>query len=368
MEMMRRPAPYDVAIIGGGPAGSSAAITAARAGAKVALLEARDFPRHKVCGEFVSAESLDLLAGLLRDSPGAAALFARAPQIDRTRLLFRQRTIEVRVSPAALSITRYDLDALLWEAACRAGVEVHPNCEVSASDGEGPFNLLTSSGDYSAKALIVAAGRWSQFAADRALPPGPKWLGVKAHFREPNAGPSTDLYFFENGYCGVQPVGKDIVNACAMVRSDCATSLNEVFTLHPGLASRAAGWQPLTSPITTAPLVYRKPQPVRNNLIFVGDAAGFIDPFAGDGVSLALRSGRVAAECLREFVADRNSLATAVAGYQHEYDRQFAPLISAAARVRSLFSLPAIAQPLVFELLRFPGLMPYVIRKTRRSV
>lgn len=365
---MSGPARYDLAIIGGGPAGSSAAITAARAGAKVVLLEARDFPRHKVCGEFVSAESLDLLAGLLRDSPGAPALFARAPRIDRTRLLFRQRTIEVRVSPAALSITRYDLDALLWEAACRAGVEVHPNCEVSASDGEGPFNLLTSSGDYAAKALIVAAGRWSQFTADRALPPGPKWLGVKAHFREPNAGSSTDLYFFENGYCGVQSVGKDIVNACAMVRSDCATSLNEVFTLHPGLARRAAGWQPLTPPITTAPLVYREPQPVRNNMIFVGDAAAFIDPFAGDGISLALRSGRVAAKCLGEFVAGKSPLASAVAAYQKEYSRQFAPLISTAARVRSLMSLPAIAKPLVFELLRLPGLIPYVIRKTRRSV
>ena len=358
---------FDLAIIGGGPAGSSAAITAARAGAKVAVFEARDFPRHKVCGEFVSAEALDLLAGLLHDAPEAAALFARAPVIDRTRLLLRERVIEAAVSPAALSITRYELDALLWDAAQHAGVEAHSNCEVGASDGHGPFTLQTSSGSYSAKALMVAAGRWSQFTPDRILPPGPKWIGVKAHFCEPNAERSTDLYFFENGYCGVQPVGVDTLNACAMVRSDCATSLNEVFALHPRLGQRAAGWQALMQPIRTAPLVYREPQPACNHIAFVGDAAAFIDPFAGDGISIALRSGRVAAECLCEFVMNRNSLADAVAAYHREYVRQFAPLISAAARMRSLLSLHALAKPVVFELLRLPGLVRYVIRKTRRA-
>ena len=358
---------FDLAIIGGGPAGSSAAITAVRAGAKVALFEARNFPRHKVCGEFVSAESLDLLCGLLREAPELAALFARAPVIDRTRLLFRKRVIEAAVSPAALSITRYDLDALLWEAAQRAGVEVHPDCEVTESDGDGPFTLQTSSGSYSAEALIVASGRWSQFTTDRTLPPGPRWIGVKAQFREPRAECSTDLYFFENGYCGVQPVGVDEVNACAMVRSDCATSLDEVFGLHPRLAERAARWRTLMQPISTAPLIYREPQPVRNNIVFAGDAAAFIDPFAGDGISIALRSGRVAADCLCEFAFGRISLANAVAAYGREYSRQFAPLITAAARVRSLFSLPTLAKPVAFELLRLPGLMAYLIRKTRRS-
>src|SRR5208337_1879285 len=115
----------DLAVVGGGPAGSSAAITAARMGAKVGLFEARDFPRHRVCGEFVSAESLDLLAGMLQNTPQAASVFANAPVIDRTRLLLGKRVIEAAVSPAALSISRYDLDAFLWDAAQSAGVEVH---------------------------------------------------------------------------------------------------------------------------------------------------------------------------------------------------------------------------------------------------
>src|ERR1700687_2069092 len=121
---------FDLAIVGAGPAGSSCAITAARLGASVALFEAKDFPRHRVCGEFVSAESLDVLAGLLQGMPTAETLFQGAPVISRTRLLLGERAIEAPVAPPALSISRYDLDALLWEAARRAGAEAHPNCEV----------------------------------------------------------------------------------------------------------------------------------------------------------------------------------------------------------------------------------------------
>ena len=358
---------FDLAIVGGGPAGSSAAITAARAGARVALFEARDFPRHKVCGEFVSAESLDLLAQLLGDTPGAVSGFASAPVIKRMRLLFGGRVIEVEISPAGLSIPRYILDALLWDAAQRAGVEVHSNCEITACNGEGPFILQNSSVSFVSKAVIIAAGRWSAFTADRSLPAGPRWIGVKAHFREPNPSFSTDLYFFEGGYCGVQPVATGIVNACAMVRSDRATSLAQVFLLHPTLSQRAACWQAATQPLSTSPLVYRKPQPVRGNMMFVGDAAAFIDPFVGDGISIALRTGRLAAECMSEFCRGGNLLTQAVAVYRRRYAEQFSPLITAASRVRFLLSLPAIAKPGVFELLRLPGLIPYLIRKTRRA-
>ena len=336
-------------------------------GARVALFEARDFPRQKVCGEFVSAESLDLLAELLRETPGAEPVLAGAPVIKQMRLLFGRRVIEVQLSPPGVSITRYDLDALLWNAAQRAGVQTYPNCEVTACEGEGPFTLEAGAGRHSASSVIIAAGRWSLFIGDRTLPAGPKWIGVKAHFRESNPKPSTDLYFFEGGYCGVQPVAADVINACAMVRSDRATSLGQVFALHPRLAERTARWSALTQPVSTAPLVYRDPQPVRDKLMFVGDAAAFIDPFVGDGISIALRSGRLAAEGVMEFLLGHVTLENSIAAYRREYDTHFAPLVAAAARVRSLFSLPEVAKPAVFEMLRFPGLIPFVIRRTRRA-
>jgi flavin-dependent dehydrogenase len=365
--MLNADKPFDLAVIGAGPGGTAAAITAARLGARVLLLEAKDFPRHKVCGEFVSAESLDVLAELFRDSEPGLALLDSAPVLRRARLLLGRRTVEAPVSPASVSITRYDLDAALWEAAQLAGVETQARCELTALKGDGPFEAISSSGVYEARAVVIAAGRWSQFTPDRVIPSGPRWVGVKGHFREKRPNSSTDLYFFDHGYCGVQPVSDDTVNACAMVRSDRATSLPEVFALHPKLSERAAAWEAVMPPVSTAPLVYRQPRPVKGNQFFAGDAAAFIDPFVGDGISIALRSGRLAAHALTPFFRGEAALAHCASRYQQEYTREFAPLLAAASHVRSLLSLPVLARAAVFELLRIPGLMPLMIRKTRRA-
>lgn len=356
---------FDLAVIGGGPAGCAAAITAARAGARVVLFEAKNFPRHKVCGEFVSAESLDVFTNLLGEA--SDALVGSAPRLERTRLFFRNRLVEAPIAPPGVSITRYHLDAALWRAAEKAGVVAHANADVAAIRGDGPFEIAIGSETCSSRAVIIAAGRWSQFTPDRVVPPGPKWIGLKCHFAEINSSLSTDLYFFDHGYCGVEPVSPDTVNACAMVRSDCATSLDEVFAQHPRLAARAASWRPVFPPVSTAPLVYRAPQPTRGNIIFVGDAAAFIDPFVGDGISIALRSGQVAAHSLSTFLTGQASLGECASFYEREYSWQFAPLLSAASRVRSLMSWPRTAQVLAFEALRLPGLIPFVIRKTRRA-
>jgi menaquinone-9 beta-reductase len=357
---------HDVAVIGGGPAGTSAAITAVR-DARVVLFEAAEFPRHKVCGEFVSAESLEVLRDLLRWTPGDDHLLQTAPVIDSTRLLLGERVITAKVSPPALSIPRYDLDFLLWQAAKQAGVDARSGCEVVSIRGKGPFLLETSSGEVRVRSVIVAAGRWSKFKARTPIPNSPKWIGVKAHYREHSLVRSTDLYFFEHGYCGVQPVACNVVNACAMVRSDRAKSIEKVFELHPALAERSRSWQAVMEPVTTAPLVHLPPQPVRDNMMFVGDAAAFIDPFVGDGISIALRSGRMAAMDLRDCFRRSGALASALAAYQTNYGRQFVPLITAASRIRRMLSWPVPARMLAFELLRLPGLMPYVIRKTRHA-
>jgi flavin-dependent dehydrogenase len=363
---MRDDAQFDLVVIGAGPAGTATAITAARLGAKVALCEAGQFPRQKVCGEFVSAESLHILGDLLRELPEAETRLASAPVIGETQLWFRGRSIRADVDPPGLSIPRYELDCILWRAAQKAGVCTLENCEVRSVEGRGPFSI-TADRTMSATAVVVAAGRWSKFRPQVAVPPGPKWLGIKAHFREKAPALSTDLYFFEGGYCGVQPVGENLVNACALVRSDQATNLPEVFALDPTLAGRADSWQQVTKPVSTSPLFYREPTPTSGNLIFVGDAAVFIDPFVGDGISIALRTGVLAGTGLQRVFKGDASVATVVEEYGSDYRQQFAASITTASRIRKLMFWPRPLQIAVFELLRTPGVVSHFIRRTRRT-
>jgi flavin-dependent dehydrogenase len=354
---------YDLIVVGGGPAGTAAAITAAEHGARVLLLERGKFPRHKVCGEFVSAESLTLLASLL--DPAHAGLLTDAPSISRARLFVDGRVIETPVDPPAASIPRVDLDVALWESARSRGVATQQQATVQEISGSGPFQVATSAGEFQARALVNASGRWSNLSAAENTT-GEKWIGVKAHFTETQPEASVDLYFFDGGYCGVQPVGLNSVNACAMARADAASNLSEVFELHPALKARSQGWQTLTEPVATSPLIFREPKAVRDGILMAGDAAAFVDPFVGDGISLALRSGALAAQCLRAFFHNEASLPEAARAYQTAYMTRFSTVFRTAAKVRRMFSLPrTLRQPVLFALEKAPTVTRFLIRKTR---
>jgi len=298
---------YDLIVVGGGPAGSAAAITAVRSGARVLLLERGRFPRHKVCGEFVSAESLGLLSSLL-DSKHMP-LLREAVLIPEARMFVDEQVVTSRVDPPAASIARIDLDAALWESAEKCGVETKQQVTVQAIYGLGPFSVKTSAGDFETRTVINASGRWSNLTAT-AIDGSrtEKWLGVKGHFSESNPNPSVDLYFFEGGYCGVQPLDDYSVNACAMVRVEVGSTLTDVFAQHSALYARSRAWQPISEPVSTSPLIFRTPQPERDSVLMAGDAAAFVDPFVGDGISLALRSGSLAGECLGAFFKSEISL------------------------------------------------------------
>ncbi|HEY6937003.1 MAG TPA: NAD(P)/FAD-dependent oxidoreductase [Terriglobales bacterium] len=354
---------YDLIIIGGGPAGTAAAITAARNGARVLILEQGSFPRHKVCGEFVSAESLALLKSLLPDT----RLIDHAPRIPAARIFLDGRQLHAPIHPPAASISRFDLDLALWQAAKRAGAEACLQTAVQRLSGNGPFLLETAAGAFEARSIINASGRWSSLSPR--VPSAPKkWLGIKAHFYEPDPPCSVDLYFFNGGYCGVQPTGLDRINVSAMARADVATTLPAILSLNPALEDRSRLWQHATEPVTTSPLFFRRPEPLRDSVPHAGDAAGFIDPFVGDGIALALRSGAAAAQCLLPFWRGETSLAAAGLAYQRAYEQNFLSIFNNAARYRRLLSLPRALRAPFVRLLAYTGLPAFVVRSTRGAV
>ncbi len=361
----------DLIVIGGGPAGCAAAISAARCGASVLILERGRFPRHKVCGEFVSSESIDLLHRLL--SPSQRDLVSAAARIQQGRIFIDGAMLSAEISPPAVSIPRFDLDFALWASCAASGASVCEGTTVQAVEGAGPFRVITGNEVLGAKAVIKATGRWSNLTSQstRARATVERWIGIKAHFDEAEPSLSVDLYFFEGGYCGVQPVRfheatEGRINACAMVRADAASSMDKVLRCHPALYDRSRKWKPATNPVSTSPLVFHEPEPVSGTILQVGDAAAFVDPFVGDGISLALQSGVFAAECLKEVFEGKCSLTRATQVYRAAYMRRLAPVFRNSSRLRRMLGLPGLVRKPALSLLqRSPALTRQLVRMTR---
>src|SRR5579864_9622922 len=360
--------PYDLIVVGAGPAGCAAAITAARNGASVLLLERGRFPRHKVCGEFVSAESLELLQELL--TPRDRDLITTAPRIQQGRIFADGAEIHAEINPPAASITRFDLDAALWRSCAESGIAARQEQTVQNVKGTGPVTVKTQTDMFEAKAVVNATGRWSKLtsAEIRSTKARERWIGLKAHFREVSPPASVDLYFFDGGYCGVQPIpnGSCAVNACAMVSARVATTISGVLRLHPALLERSRHWEPLMEPVSTSPLVFHKPEPLQAGMFQVGDSATFVDPFIGDGISLALRSGALAAECLMPFFRGSCGLEQAAAEYCRIYEERLAHVFRASSMLRRMLAWPRVVRkPALAFLQQAPGITKRLVRMTR---
>ena len=313
----------------------------------------------------MSPESLRLLDSLL-----SGEKFASYPQITSARIFLDHMSVSLPLALAARSISRYDLDAALLDSARRAGVRAEEGIAIREVDQSGVaktglFEVKTAGGKFYARAVVNATGRWSQLTRQPPSPGEPKWVGLKAHFREESPPDSVDLYFFSGGYCGVQKVGPATINAAAMVQASACRSLEDVFAAHRELSQRSQAWEPLFPAVTTSPLYFRTADTEDGLMLRSGDAAGFIDPFAGDGISFALHSGSLAAEALNGFFQSRCSLTEAQKEYGSAYKRRFAKAFRNAARLRRLLATPSWLRSRVLGLVKTRPIAELIVRGTR---
>jgi geranylgeranyl reductase family protein len=306
----------DVAVIGAGPGGIAAAITAYRRGCSVVCLDKAAFPRDKTCGDGLTTGALrDLEAlGLTK----AEFLAVGAAEVRETVLVSpsgRRVTMPLPSGDGLYAVVaqRRHLDAALVGLARRIGVDVRTHCAVeklAVHDAEG--ELLCSDGtSVRARHVIGADGHWSHVR--RALEPdAPRDLGEWHAARQYFADVNDDRLWvlFEGdllpGYAWVFPLPDGGANVgYGVLRAD-GRSGTELKELWPELLERPALRDILgpnarpTEPVRAWPIPTRY-DPARlatGRVLFVGDAAGVVDPMTGEGIAQALETGTLAAECI----------------------------------------------------------------------
>jgi flavin-dependent dehydrogenase len=301
----------EVVVAGGGLAGSAAAIALAKAGVEVTLIEREAGPVHKICGEFLSAEAQAYLARLGLD----IAAMGGVP-VSRLRLIRGDRAVTTALPFQGLGLSRFTLDEALLDHAAACGVTVLRGHSIrSVGNGDVLALDVKNHGVMRPKTLFLASGKHELRGAKRAFDSPDDLIGFKNYFRlAPQAHAALEgcieLILFQDGYAGLQLVENGLVNLCLLVsrsRFDrvggkWVALFEDLLQSCPYLARELAGaTQVLEQPLA----IYRvpfgfvhKPQDTDSDQIFrLGDQAGVIHSFTGDGMSIALHSASLAAEC-----------------------------------------------------------------------
>jgi menaquinone-9 beta-reductase len=263
-----------ISVIGAGPAGCAAALAALAEGSAVTLYEKSRFPRHKVCGEFISPE-----VSTVFDALGLWPAFSAAEpaRLRRAILHFGRHTKRFELPQPVLSLSRFALDQILLTESVRRGALLK--------------NQLVRADDPRTEPTVIAHGRQARTTRSGRL------FGFKAHFRGA-VEDAVEMFFFRGCYVGVSPVESPAVNVCGLAPEEALRESGfqpEALFPEP-LRQRLHCLERGTDWLITGPLVFRQSFASQTGAYLAGDALGFVDPFTGSGISSAMLTGRLAGQ------------------------------------------------------------------------
>ncbi|GAB3182258.1 NAD(P)/FAD-dependent oxidoreductase [Telluribacter humicola] len=363
---------YPVLIIGGGLAGLTTGIELSRAGIRVLLIERKNYPHHKVCGEYISNEVRPYLIKL-----GLDPAIMGAAEINSFRFTSpKGHILDSPLQMGGFGISRYQFDDHLYQLAQASGVEFLLNTTVSDVHWiEDHFIVQTATGDeFKVEVVIGAYGKRTRL--DRELKRDfmqqtSPYMGVKYHIRYEFPKDTIALHNFKNGYCGISAIEEDKYCMCYLTERSNVKKYGSI----PEMERHVLAQNPhIYNILREAEFLYESPEVINevsfapkkavvNHVLMTGDAAGLITPLCGNGMAMAIHGGWLAAQEIIDYFSGHRNRRQLEKGYTRHWKKQFSNRLWVGRNVQRMFGNETLSE----FALHFFGLLPPLLRLVIRS-
>lgn len=367
------PVDFDVIIVGGGLAGLSSAIHLSKQNLCVLLIEKNSYPKHKVCGEYISNEVLPYLDFLDID-----VFKLGAKKIDKFQLSTTNGNLISSPLPiGGFSISRYCLDASLAKKALENGVKTLQDIVEDIQFFNDEFSVDTKSNKtFKAKVVIGAYGKRANLDVKlnrKFIKTKSPYLAVKTHVKGNFPNNLVALHNFEGGYCGVSKVENDSINLCYITNFKTFKKYKSIEEFQQKVVFKNKYLKIIfrdtvpvfEQPLTISQISFEAKNPIENHILMCGDTAALIHPLCGNGMSMAIRSAQIASLLIVKFfnleIPNRETLEKQ---YLREWNKAFKTRLKTGHVVATMFNQPTVSEVLMKGLKWFPGILPHIIKRT----
>jgi flavin-dependent dehydrogenase len=357
-------APRTITIVGGGLAGLTLGIGLRQRAIPSEVWETGTYPRHRVCGEFISGNGPSVLNRLglrpLLENAGAisvnSATFVSGPNQSPVRNL----------PTAALGLSRHALDSLLAHEFQRLGGTLHSGARWNPAGVQASACSVTLKRDLKTDGVVRASGR-------RAHPieNGYRWFGLKVHATNVTLAADLEMHVSADNYVGVNRINNGEVNVCGLFRGRPGETRDSGFALLRGklgspLRERLASARFNESSFCSVAGLSLKPQRAADKTeCCIGDAVTMIPPVTGNGMSMAFESAEIAIEPLCQYSRGEMNWTEARDAIATACDKAFAERLAWARRLQWLMFSPLLRTPIGKLLLDSDTLWNFLFAKTR---
>lgn len=364
---------YQVIITGGGLAGLVSGIELARAGLSVLLIERKNYPHHKVCGEYISNEVRPYL-----DQLGLDLHASGVSEIKNFRFTSpKGNVLDAPLGMGGFGLSRYALDEKLYLLAREAGVQFLLDTTVSDIKWKGKlFLVFTTTGDsYESEIVIGAYGKRSRLDKnlDRVFTQSPSpYMAVKYHIKYDFPKDTIALHNFKDGYCGISAIENERYCLCYLTHRDNAREFGNIEKMEKNVISRNPH---LHSIFREAEFLYDKPEvineisfapkkTIENHILMAGDAAGLITPLCGNGMAMAIHTGSLLSGEIVDYFFNHRNRSLLESNYSSKWKKNFSSRLWRGRKVQQLFGSEFLSEVTLAFFSKRPKLLQKVIRST----